>query len=130
MDEEYLKAKSKYSTSHMNNSKWLKLFTAWAESGVEIESSKWKYLDSNHEEEHCLPKRSDLLHTRFADGRFQPIEYKWILSISIPRTYRPVSNVGYERTQDIEKLVSVAEELGKFPIIATNNGIEVIAYEK
>jgi len=113
MDEEYAKAKRKYSTSHMNNSKWFKLLTAWAESGVEIESSKWKFIVSDHEEEHCLPKTNDLLQNRFADGRFQPFEYKWIHSVYIPRTYRPVSDVGFERT-----------------IVILNNGIEVRAYEK
>ena len=69
MDLEYEKASQKYSVSHMNNSKWLKLFSAWAESAVDIEVSYWKYIDSEHEEVHSLPKSYDLLQNRFADGK-------------------------------------------------------------
>ncbi len=130
MDLEYKKASQKYSVSHMSNSKWLKLFSAWAESGIDIEVSRWKFIDSEHEEDHCLPKSYDLLQNRFADGRFQPFEYKWILSISIPRTYKPISTVGFEREQDVEKLKSIAKTLGEFPIFDTQNGIEIRGYEQ
>lgn len=130
MDLEYKKASQKYSVSHMNNSKWLKLFSAWAESDVVIDVSHWRFIDSEHEEVHCLPKINDLLPNRFSDGRFQPFEYKWILSINIPRTYKPVSNVGLEREQDIDLLKSIAQSLGRFPIFDTENGIEIRGYEK
>jgi len=130
MNLEYKKANEKYSVSHMNNSKWLKLFSAWTESGIEIEVSHWKFIDSDHEETHSLPKSHDLLQSRFADGRFQPFEYKWILSISIPRTYKPVSNVGFERNQNVDELKSIAKTLGQFPIFDIENGIEVRGYER
>ena len=130
MDLEYKKAIRNYSVSYMNNSKWLKLLSAWAESGVEIEISHWKFIDSDHEEVHHLPKSSDFLQNRFSDGAFQPFEYKWILSISIPRKYKPVSKVGFEREQGIEKLKSIAMSLGQFPIFDTESGIEVRGYEK
>ncbi|MGY8872259.1 MAG: hypothetical protein ACKVJE_17620 [Pseudomonadales bacterium] len=130
MDLEYKKASQKYSVSHMNNSKWLKLFSAWADSDVEIDVSHWKFIESEHEEVHCLPKAHDLLQNRFADGRFQPFEYKWILSIFIPRTYKPVSNVGFKREQDIEKLKSIANSLGQFPIFDVDSGIEIRGYEQ
>jgi hypothetical protein len=130
MDLEYKKASQKYSISHMNNSKWLKLFSAWADSGVEIDISYWKFIDSEHQETHGLPKQNDLLQNRFADGAFQPFEYKWILSISIPRSYKPVLNVGFEREQDIDKLRLIAKSLGQFPIFNNDDGIEVRGYEK
>lgn len=130
MDLEYKKASQKYSVSHMNNSKWLKLFSAWADSDVEIDVSYWKFIESEHEEVHCLPKVYDLLQNRFADGRFQPFEYKWILSIFIPQKYKPVPNVGLEREQDIERLKSIAEALGQFPIFDIENGIEIRGYEQ
>lgn len=130
MDLEYKKASEKYSVSYMSNSKWLKLFSAWAESDIEIDFSNWKYIDSDHEEVHCLPKSNDLLENRFSDGRFQPFEYKWILSIYIPQTYRPVSNVGFERKQNIEELKSIARNVGQFPIFDIKNGIEIRGYEK
>lgn len=129
MDLEYKKASQKYSLSHMNNSKWLKLFSAWAESGVDIEVSYWRFIESHHEEVHRLPSKQDLMVNRFADGQFQPFEYKWILSVAIPATYKPVNNVGFERKQDIEKLKSIANALGKYPIFDVENGIEVRGYE-
>jgi hypothetical protein len=70
MDLEYKKASQKYSISHMNNSKWLKLFSAWADSGVEIDISYWKFIDSEHQETHGLPKHNDLLQNRFAEVHF------------------------------------------------------------
>lgn len=129
MDLEYKKASQKYSLSHMNNSKWLKLFSAWADSGVEIEVSYWRFIESDHEETHRLPRKQDLMVNRFADGQFQPFEYKWILSIAIPATFKPVKNVGFERKQDTEKLKSIANALGKYPIFDIENGIEVRGYE-
>jgi hypothetical protein len=130
MDLEHTKASQKYSVSHMNNSKWLKLLSAWADSGVEIDVSHWRFIDSEHEEVHCLPNAYDLLQNGFADGMFQPFEYKWILSIFIPRTYKPVSNVGFEREQDLETLKSIAKALGQFPIFESENGIEIRGYEQ
>ncbi len=129
MDLEYKKAAQKYSLSHMNNSKWLKLFSAWAESSIEIEVSHWRFIESDHEEIHRLPRKRDLMANRFADGQFQPFEYKWILSIAIPATYKPVKNVGFERKQDIDKLKSIARTLGLYPIFDTENGIEIRGYE-
>lgn len=130
MDYEYRKAVQNYSVSHMNNTKWLKLLSAWAESTVEIDVSHWKFIASEHEEIHSLPKVTDLCQERFSDGRFQPFEYKWILSVYIPSTYKPVPNVGFEREQDIEQLKSIAQALGQFPIFDVENGIEVRGYEK
>ncbi|CAH0991143.1 hypothetical protein SIN8267_01245 [Sinobacterium norvegicum] len=129
MDIEYKKASQKYSVSYMNNSKWFKLFSAWADSGIEVDHSIWRFLDSDHQEIHRLPIKRDLLHNRFNDGRFQPFEYKWIFSVFIPRRYKPVSNVGYEREQDIDSLKSIADTLGKYPVFETEEGLEVRGYE-
>ena len=130
MDLEYKKASSKYSVSYMNNSKWFKLFSAWAESDVEIDVSHWKYIDTEHETTHCLPSSSDLLQNRFVDGKFQPFEYKWILSIFIPFKYKAIKNVGFERDQNIAKLKKIAKSVGQFPIFETEKGIEIRGYEK
>lgn len=130
MDLEYQKACNKYSVRYMSNSKWFKLFAAWADAGIEVEVSYWRFIDSEHEEVHCLPKSYDLLPHGFADGRFQPFEYKWILSVAIPQNYRPKSNVAFERSQDVEHLKSIAKELGHFPIFDLENGIEVRGYEE
>ena len=74
MNDDYLKFAENYSVSHMNNSKWRKLFIAWAKSGLEIEYSVWSFIDSEYEEVHRLPREYDISDTRFADGHFQPFE--------------------------------------------------------
>jgi hypothetical protein len=130
MDIEYQKASRKYSVSHMNNSKWFKLFEAWANSSVDVEVAHWRFIDSPHEETYPLPELHDLQPTRFADGRFQPREFKWILSIFVPKSFRPVPDVGFERHQDVESLKRIADGLGQFPVYVVENGIEVRGYEK
>ncbi|HET7126521.1 MAG TPA: hypothetical protein VFI26_05455, partial [Lysobacter sp.] len=75
-DHEYARASAKYSASFMSNAKWLKLFQAIISSGVKIERAEWRYIDSAAVDHNALPEDCDLLPTRFADGRFQPFEYK------------------------------------------------------
>jgi len=114
----------------MSNSKWYKLFVTWDKSGIEIEFSEWSFIGSDHKEVHRLPYENELYDERFSDGYFQPFEYKWIESIYIPNTYRPISGVGFERKQDIEGLIRSASTVGKFPIFRTSGGIEIRGYEK
>jgi len=90
MDLEYTKTSQKYSVSDMNNSKCPKPCPAWGESDVELDVSHWKFVDSDHVEVHCHPKAYYLLQNRFADGKFQPFDYKWILSMFISRKFKPV----------------------------------------
>lgn len=130
MDIEYQKAVKEYSVSHMNNAKWRKLFIGWAKSGIKIEFTEWSFIGSEHKETHRLPHENELMDIRFSDGQFQPFEYKWIRTIYIPKSYRPVPNVGFERNQDIEGLKEIARKLGHFPIFEIVNGIEIRGYEK
>lgn len=129
MNDDYTKFTAKYSISHMNNSKWRKLFLAWAHSGIEIEHCVWSYIDSDNQDILPLPKVHDLSDVRFADGRFQPFEYKWIKNIKIPGKYKPFKGVGLNREQDITGLKHVAAKLGHYPIFDVAAGIEVRAYE-
>jgi hypothetical protein len=130
MDEEYEKIVARYSASYMSDSKWRKLFLAWARSGVEIRKSEWHFIDSEHTENHNLPREHDIMEKRFADGQFQPFEYKWIFEIHIPSTFRPDPNTPFEKMQDIERLKQIAAKLGKYPIYDTADGIVLRAYEK
>ncbi len=130
MDIEYQKAAKHYSVSHMSNTKWRKLFLCWARSGIEIEHSEWSFLDSEHKEIHRLPCENDLMENRFSDGQFQPFEYKWILTIYIPKNYKPISKVGFERKQNIEGLKEISKSFGNFPIFEKEDGIEIRGYEK
>ena len=130
MDVEYNKIVKQYSVSYMNNAKWRKIFTAWAKSGIEIAQAEWEFIGTDHKEFHPLPRENELMERRFADGQFQPFEYKWILAIRIPQKYKPISNVGFERKQDVNSLVDIAKNLGYFPVFETENGVEIIGYER
>ena len=114
----------------MSNIKWRKPFLCWARSGIEIEHSEWSFLGSEHKEIHRLPCENDLMENRFSDGQFQPFEYKWIFTIYIPKNYKPISKVGFERNQDIDGLKEIAKSLGNFPIFEKEDGIEIRGYEK
>ena len=71
-----------------------------------------------------------MLESRFADGRFQPFEYKWILCIRIPRQFRLKDKVGYFAEQDVELLKKIASEVGEMPIFETEDGVEIRGYDK
>ena len=59
----------------------------------------WHFMDSNHKVVQAFPQAHDLDVVRFADGRFQPFEYKWIDWIEIPRQYKPFPGIGLTRSQ-------------------------------
>jgi hypothetical protein len=129
-DEHYQKASRAYSVSLMNNTKWRKLFSSLARAGVKIERATWRFIDSNHEHVQGLPREDELAENRFQDGRFQPYEYKWIMSIEIPSQFRPIPGVGYAKEQPIDKLVEVLKAVGQFPIEQTSDGVVIVAYKK
>ena len=114
----------------MSNAKWRKLFIALAKANLNIHKAEWSFIDSEQTMILPLPTERDLLADRFADGRFQPFEYKWILSINVPRQFRLKDEVGYFVKQDVELIKSVASNVGKMPIFETEEGIEIRGYDK
>jgi hypothetical protein len=129
-DLAYRKALLKYSASFMSNAKWLSLFQAVIRANVEIQRAEWRFLDSSHSVWVSFPSEGDLLPTRFADGKFQPFEYRWLESVYIPNSYRPVRDVGYVRRQDTESVVRVLANAGQFPIEVSADGITIRAYRR
>jgi hypothetical protein len=127
-DLEYRKAMAKYSASFMSNAKWLSFFRAIILAGIPIERAEWRFIDSTHSIWEPFPSERDLLPTRFADGRFQPFEYRWIESIYIPSSFKPTEGVGYERHQDTEAVVSTLARTGQFLVEKPANGITLYAY--
>ena len=85
MKNDYDKFAKRFSASYMSNAKWRKLFLAWVQSQVDVQHAEWSYIDSSNVSVIPLPRERDILETHFADGRFQPTEYKWTRSIRIPR---------------------------------------------
>jgi hypothetical protein len=112
--DDYKRFRTRFSSSFMSDSKWVRLFSAADDAGVNIEKAYWSFIDTERVLELGLPHKRELLQTRFMDGRFQSIEYKWIRAIFVPREFRPLLNVGLTRVQDIGALRSAIEAAGKF----------------
>ncbi|MBL4898839.1 MAG: hypothetical protein JKX76_04215 [Colwellia sp.] len=129
MDDDYRKFSARYSVSHMSNSKWLRLFRAVSESGIEIQKSNWYFIDSEDVLQYPMPNESQLFEERFEDGLFQPFEYKWIKSIHIPNQYKPTPGVGYIVEQDTRGLLAAISISGKFATEFDNIGLWILGYE-
>jgi hypothetical protein len=127
-DIEYRKAVAKYTASFMSNAKWLKLFRSIIQSGASVERAEWRFIDSAHSIWESFPTERDLTPTRFADGRFQPFEYRWLESVYIPSRFKPIAGVGYEREQDTAAIVSLLKNIGEFPVEQSAGGITIRAY--
>lgn len=127
-DVEYRKAASKYSASYMNNAKWLKLFRAVISAGVPLERVRWKFIDTEHFVEASFPGEQDLEPTGFADGKFQPFEYRWLESVFIPHAFKPKASVGYEKKQDTAAVLAALEKVGQFPVEVSPEGVTIRGY--
>jgi hypothetical protein len=77
-----------------------------------------------------MPREKDLLPTRFADGMFQPFEYRWLEWVFIPHEYKPHPGVGFIRKQDTEPLLNVINSVGQFEVEVSEEGIRLLAYRK
>jgi hypothetical protein len=129
-DVEYRKAASRYGASFMSNAKWLKLFRAVIDAGIAVERAQWRFIDSEHSIQVSFPEERDLGPTRFADGKFQPFEYRWIESVYVPNVFRPTPSVGYEKRQDTGALVAALEKVGRFPVEVSPDGITIVGYRR
>ncbi len=129
-DIEYRKALTKYEASFMSDAKWLKLFRAIIQAGIHIERAEWRFIDTAHSMWKSFPAEKDLLPTRFADGKFQPFEYRWLESVYIPGRFRPIADVGFERQQDTEAIIAALASVGQFNIEENADGITIHAYRR
>lgn len=127
-DDLYRQAIAQYSSSFMSNAKWLKLFRGIIQAEIHIERAEWRFIGSSHSTWQSFPSENDLFPTRFADGKFQPFEYRWLESIYIPERYRPISNVGYERQQDILAVTTALANAGQFRLDESMHGIIIHGY--
>jgi hypothetical protein len=128
VDDDYRKATARYSVSSMSNAKWVKLLTAVARSGIGIVRSQWKYIDDGRCVWNAMPSEDDLLPNRFADGRFQPLEYKWIEWVFVPHEFATVEGAGHRTKQDTHGLLRVIREVGQFDFEESPEGVRLYAY--
>ena len=130
-DERYLRAARKYAVSYMSNAKWRKLFATIDEAGIEIEKAVWRFIDGDEAFAWGWPDADELDEARLKDGRFQPVEYKWIEAIFVPREYQPD---GYQhvphavRRQDVAGILSVLRRTSQYMVEEDADGITILGY--
>ena len=112
----------------MNNAKWLRLFRAVIALGVDLPRVRWHYIDGDHAVWIPFPGEKDLRQRRFADGRFQPHEYKWIERLFIPHRYQVKANVGLWREQPTAAVRRAIEAAGHFALTEDDDGLSLWAY--
>lgn len=127
-DRRYRSAIAKFSASFMSDAKWLKFFHGVISSGVLVGQAAWQYLGAPSPIWQSFPEEHDLMPTRFADGKFQPWEYRWLEWVFIPAAFKPTPDVGYERKQDVAAVVAKLEAAGQFPIEVSAAGLTLRAY--
>jgi len=124
----YERFASAFSISYMSNAKWRKALGAIADAALPLERASWKFIDSQHVHDWGVPRRTDLLPTGLADGRFQPVEYKWIEWIHFPRCWRPITDVGHSVAQDLDGLKRVLAASGSFHLVEDEQGVTLFGY--
>jgi hypothetical protein len=124
----YQRASAALSVSYMSDTKWRKALGAISDAGLQLERATWKFIDSEHLHDWGIPCRSAPLPTRLADGRFQPVEYKWIEWIRFPRDWRPVADAGYSVAQDLDGLKRVLAAIGSFHYVEGERGLTLFGY--
>jgi hypothetical protein len=109
--EQWFKIASRFKLSCMSNAKWRKVFTAIAESTVEVRRCEFKCIHSDYVTvKDCAPQVRELIERRFTDSIWQPFEYKWIEWFRFPRQFKPHPGIGLMVTQDVEALQVVIAE--------------------
>lgn len=105
--QRWFRIASQFSLLCMSNTKWRKVFTAIAESGILIRRCEFKCIDSEHiTVKDRAPQTRELLETGFTDSIWQPFEYKWIGWFRFPREFKLYAGVGLTVSQDVESLQS------------------------
>ncbi len=103
-EQRFRKQAARFQHSWMSNAKWRKVLSAIADTQSNVTRCEFKCIDSDYITEVRSPQSRDIEHVRFADGAFQPFEYKWIEWLRFPRRLKPYPGVGYIAEQDVEAL--------------------------
>ncbi|MEM9760817.1 MAG: hypothetical protein AAF933_16375 [Pseudomonadota bacterium] len=127
-DRAYARAARRFSMSFMSDAKWRKLFAALIAARCELECAEWWWINSPTPCVKRFPREHEVLEKRFADGYFQPTEYRWIERIRIPRFWRPYKGVGLERQQDLEAVSAVMTAAGAFQLEWETGGAALTLY--
>ena len=100
---------------HMSNAKWRKLFTAlWEMGGVEL---RWKFVRNEHVYTCSSPRPFGIREESLGDVLPRPYgEYREIHWVE----------VSHAQADAVEQKLS---QLGQFPLVRTDTGMRVAAYD-
>lgn len=121
-------ARAEFAVAYMSDARWYKALRAISRADLRLEHAEWKFIDSDIVWPWGVPRERDLLPTRFADGRCQPLAYKWIEWIRLPAAYRPKARVGRVVEQDLDGLDRVLAGLGRLYTERTLDHLTLFGY--
>lgn len=127
-ERHYRTLRAAFAVAYMSNAKWRKLFTVIAASGLVLDRAEWKLIDADQLYAWGVPSQTDLLPNRLADGRFAPVEYKWIEWIRFPRHYRRDPQARRLIEQDLDGLLQALATVGQLHIEREPDHLTVFGY--
>ncbi|EGQ7900756.1 hypothetical protein K2B98_004666 [Vibrio parahaemolyticus] len=127
--------RQRYSVRLMSNHKWKKFFLTMAEYGADFSGIEYHFTDTEKVFFGNAPSNQQVWDSAIDDpvkGCGGPVEYKHIERIFIPRTYSyhtyknaPTSY----RELNLDKFLMALCNVGEFPVVIGEKGIEILGYE-
>lgn len=108
-ERRYLAHAARFQHSWMSNAKWRKVLSSIAATHSNVTQCEFKCIDSDYITKVRTPQGRDVEQVRFADGAFQPFEYRWLEWFRFPRCVKPHPGVGYVVEQEVERLKTEIE---------------------
>lgn len=128
--DHYARTRAAFAVAHMSDTKWRKVFTAIATADLDVRRAEWKFIDDERVYHWGLPGPVDLGPDRLVDGRFQPVEYKWIEWIRFTRRADSEARASSGAERDLAGLLRVLRALGQLQLEYDANRLTVFGYSR
>ncbi len=128
--DSYARARAAFAVTHMSDTKWRKGFTAIATTELGLTRAEWKFIDADRVYDWGIPAPADLGPDRLADGRFQPVEYKWIEWLRFLRRPHPAAGAAPRAEQDLAGLLRVLRAVGQLQLAYDEDGLTMFGYSR
>lgn len=126
-------ARREFSSAHMSDTKWRKLFAALAGADLHLCQMVVKFIEGADARAMAFPSKPALHPPRpYIDtGEYGPIELRaieWLEIPAIARLSRPHNVPAQQVVQDLDRVESTLTSIGRFPIERSSEALRVVAY--